>query len=325
MGRSALELRKDVWQPSLATSDVPEEMLDSLTRSPEKRVAYRVDPYFRHGARHLSIGSVLATTFVVLKPDAIAGRRALTVVNELTRSGFTPLDAWSFTFTPSLIRELWRYQYNVASWPRIEVVDLLLPAGESLLLLLRDERWTPGSLPAACRLAAMKGPADPSKRSPSDLRAILDAPTPQFNFLHTADEPADVVRELAAIEVAYGRRILRDVVPSSTLEHDSVKSLIERLYGRVAAHDLDRQASWCRLAASDNNEVSSLARRALHGDNIDWSALLALFPEGQPPAELLWDALSIATAELPHSLPDPRPVIPTFGADASAWRAGSAP
>jgi nucleoside diphosphate kinase len=301
------------------TTDVPRETLCSLTKSEEKRIAYSVDPYFRHGVRRMPVAAALTTTFVVLKPDAIAGRRAMTVVNELAGRGFSFIDASPFTFTPSLIRELWRYQYNVASWERIEIVDLMLPSSESLLLIVRDEQWEPGGLPAACRLAALKGPADPAKRKPTDLRSALNSPTPQFNFVHTADEPADVVRELAAMEVAFGWRTL-GADTDDVLEQDAVKNLVERLYGRLPAHDLDRNASWRRIAASGSTAASSFALQALNGEEVDCTALFSMLADRKPPAQLLWDVLSIATAELPHSLPEPQPVIPTYGADASAWR-----
>jgi nucleoside diphosphate kinase len=312
------------WPALTATSDVSLEAIEALTRSEEKLTAYRVDPYFRHGMRHVVVDAVLSTTFVILKPDSIAGRRADTVVEYLFDAGFAVLDGWAFTFTPSLIRELWRYQYNVASWHRVDVVDILLPSGESLLLLLHDTRWEQRGLPAACRLAAMKGSADPEKRKPNDLRTILDAPTPQFNFVHTADEPADVVRELAAIEIAHQKRILHDGA-SKTLDKGAVYDLVYQLYERVAAHDLDCDESWARLTLCADEAVKIIARQAVHDNTASWADLIALFPDGKPPGYLLWDVLSIATAELPHSLPDARPVIPTLGADVRAWTGPNVP
>jgi hypothetical protein len=50
MDAAALDLYEYIWPSMVATSDVPPEVLGSLTRSQEKMVAYRVDPYFRHGA-----------------------------------------------------------------------------------------------------------------------------------------------------------------------------------------------------------------------------------------------------------------------------------
>ncbi|HEX5608559.1 MAG TPA: nucleoside-diphosphate kinase [Solirubrobacterales bacterium] len=308
---------------TVATSDVPEDVLQSLTRSGAKMAAYRVDPYFRHGVHRISVETVLSTTFLVLKPDAIAGRRVSKILDALAAADFEPVDAWAFTFTPSLIRELWWYQYNVASLARVELVDLLLPSSESLFLLLRDRRWDPGELPAACRLTALKGPADPRRRRPGDLRAILDAPTRQFNFFHTADEPADVVRELAALEMACGQEILGRPMHLSALARRPVEEIVARLYAGVDEHDLDCEASWRRLAACEDEQVSALARRALEGERGGWGPLLALFRDGGEAGEMLWDVLSIATAELPHNLPDPQPLIPTFGSDAAAWLATS--
>lgn len=302
--------------PAMPTTDVPLTDVEALTGSHEKAAAYRVDPYFRQGMRYTTVDVALATTFVVFKPDAIAGRRVGTVLDVLARNNFTLLEAWPFRFSPALIRELWRYQYNVATWARIEVVDLLLSRSESLFALIRDEQWRPSRDPAACRLAALKGPADPARRRPGHLRTLLNGPTHLFNFIHTADEPADVVREVAAIEIAEGQRILQSVV-APAMPRNVVDVLVAELYGRVVSHDLDAQSSWSRLALEDGS-VGLLARRHLEGETIGWSDLLDTFPSRVPPSELLWDVLAIATAEIPHNLPKSHPVIPTVGSTAVA-------
>lgn len=297
------------------TTDVPVALVEALTQNAEKAVAYSFDPYFRRGIQHVTVEAVLPMTFLVFKPDAIAGRRIGTVLDALSENDFRLIDAWPFRFSPTLIRELWRYQYNVATWARIEVVDLLLCSSASMFALVHDAQWEPGRQPAACRLAALKGPADPARRRPGHLRTLLNGPTHLFNFIHTADEPADVVREIAAIEVSEGQPILQ-FDTSVPLPPSSIDVIVAGLYERVASHDLDAEASWQRLARLKNSPVMSLAHRRLLGEIVDWSQLLELFPNRVPPEHLLWDILAIATAEIPHNLPESCPVIPTVSSTA---------
>lgn len=94
-------------------------------------------------------------TFVVLKPDAVAGRRCELILGILRSKGWHPVAATAVRFDPLLVRELWRYQFNAASAQRIAVVDPLLSSGRSLLILLED-RNRPTWLPASVRLTAAR-------------------------------------------------------------------------------------------------------------------------------------------------------------------------
>jgi hypothetical protein len=271
-------------------------VLAELTRSREKVDHYLVDPYFRAGLRRADLAAIPSVTFVVLKPDAVAGRRLEPALEALRENDFTVAGAWTFRFTPLLTREVWRYQFNIASWDRAAVVDLLLPSADSLLLVLRDRTWRRGAQPAASRLSALKGSADPARRRPEDLRSRLNGPTTLFNFLHTADEPADVVRELGLLELATGLPIL-----GSLSSEADPSALILRLHEDVPAHDLDRERSWARLAV--HPKFAEVARRR------SWRELMA----EPPPAEVLWDVLSILTAEIDCNVPGLDPLVPTIG------------
>ncbi|WP_019633417.1 nucleoside-diphosphate kinase [Actinomadura atramentaria] len=295
-----------------AFSDTDPDVLARLTRAPDKARLYAVDPYTRLGLRRLPVETALRTTFVVCKPDAVAGRRIRPTLAALTDAGFAVAASFAFRFTPLLTREVWRYQFNIASWDRADVVDLLLPGGDSLLLLLADRRWTDGALPAACRLAAMKGNADPAARGPGALRSLLRGPTTLFNFLHTADEPADVVRELALLETATGLPLL--AAATSDPAPDGPDALIARLEAAQPAHDLDAERSWRRLADRAAEPVAALARRRLAGDrSVGWRDLLAATGP-RPPRDALWDLLSVATAEIECNVPGLAPVLPTVPA-----------
>ncbi|MBT0770050.1 hypothetical protein KIH74_14015 [Kineosporia sp. J2-2] len=293
--------------PDDGLSDVDVAELRTLTRDREKAAQYRIDPHYRRGRQLIEPGDVWNTTFVVLKPDALAGRRVEAALRTVRGNGFTVVAATTLRFTPLLTREVWRYQFNIASRDRADVVDLLLPCADSLLLVLRDTRWCPGSaLPAACRLAALKGPADPAARGPADLRTALRGPTTLFNFLHTADEPADVVRELALFDLVTPRPVTPAVGAGEPLPDQRVEELVSLLYQQVPAHDLDAAASRERLAAIRHPAVR---------EGAGWRALLDALTAGELPADALWDVLSVATAAIECNVPGLRPVIPTVGAE----------
>jgi hypothetical protein len=91
---------------------------------------------------------------------------------------------------------MWRYQLTSATIDRLALNDLIY-VGTGLLLLLRDQR--PGSRPATMRLASLKGSADLAKQKPGTLRDLLAQHNRNFSYIHVADEPADLVRELGLL------------------------------------------------------------------------------------------------------------------------------
>ncbi|MFB7947261.1 nucleoside-diphosphate kinase [Kitasatospora phosalacinea] len=302
-----------------AHSDLDRSFLGGLTRSAEKAEHYRIDPYFRLGAQHVRAEQAHAYTFLVLKPDAVAGRRCEPALDAIRAHGFDLSAVHLVTFTPLLTREIWRYQFNIASWDRADVVDLLLPANASLLVVLKDRLWQPGGLPASCRLASLKGAADPGSRGPNSLRTLLSGPTTLFNFLHTADEPADVVRELALFGLAGGHS---EALPLENGPAEDVelrlREALDGLYTACPSHDLDAGASLRRLGAHRNPAVAAEARAQLDGDGSGgWRALAAAAGTAVP-ADMLWDLLAVATAEIDCNVPGLSPVLPTV--PASLWQ-----
>jgi hypothetical protein len=304
---------------SAAETDVPASFVDALTVSATKSLCYSRDPYFRAGlwAAGGSASGLLARALLVLKPDAVAGRRIPLVLDAVRGAGFAVVGLAPIRFTPLLTRELWRYQFNIASRDRADVVDLLLPACDSLALVLHDERWQPDALPGACRLGETKGGADPHTRTPQDLRSRLRAPTTLFNFMHTADEPADVVREASLIDLACSVSLLEHVVNPAVAEVSDreLRAAVDRIEQQLPAHDLDCTASAGRLLARER--FATLA--APSGGVPSWRSLLDRCPDGRPTSDDLWDVLSIATAQIECNTPGLTPLLPTV--KSAAWRA----
>lgn len=174
-----------------------------LTRMPTKRKIYRRETYFREGLRDAErvLGDRTAEVLrrhalLMVKPDGIAAGKVAAVLDHLAGQGFAVQGARLPVFHGQLWREMWRYQLTSATIDRLALNDLIY-VGAGLMLLLRDER--PGPLPATMRLASLKGSADLSKQKRGTLRDLLGQHNRNFSYIHVADEPADLVRELGLL------------------------------------------------------------------------------------------------------------------------------
>ncbi|MEU5539352.1 nucleoside-diphosphate kinase [Streptomyces sp. NPDC020362] len=299
--------------------------LEALTADPAKREAYRYDTYAREGLRAFAeLTDPLRShdlTFVVLKPDAIAGRRCELILEILREEGWIPAAATTVRFDPLLTRELWRYQFNAASDQRIAVVDHLLGSGPALLVLLHDAE-RPSWKPASVRLTAAKGSADPEAARGQDLRSRIGRVNGLFNFIHTADDPADVIRELQLFSYQTGwdwcRRALAAPGPAAdgwTAEADPAYALLAQVHAEIPAHDLDLPAALGRLA-DGTDQWAELARRYGGREGIErWLATLGRTPLPDGPAR--WDVLTVLTGWIECNEYGVAPILAT--SSPTAW------
>ncbi|MFD8643742.1 nucleoside-diphosphate kinase [Streptomyces zaomyceticus] len=304
------------------------QVLDPLTRDPRKADAYRLDPYLREGlgslARLRDPDVLNRYTFVVLKPDAVAGRRCELILGILRSKGWHPAAATTVRFDPLLVRELWRYQFNAASAQRIAVVDPLLSSGRSLLILLED-RNRPTWLPASVRLTAAKGSAEPSAAHSGDLRTRIGRINGLFNFMHTADEPADLVRELQLFSYQAGwdwcaGPLFGTAAAGTADPRETVMSLLAELEAETPAHDLDLAACLRRLARRPGPWGACARDRPEPGHVDDWLGRLRRTP--LPDGSARWDVLTVLTSWIDCNEEGVQPILATGTSD--AWRTGPA-
>jgi nucleoside diphosphate kinase len=282
--------------------------LRALCRAGPKRDLLAVDPYVREAWLH--DGELRDThwlwrhTFVALKPDAIAGRRASRILAAVAALGLRAVTATTVRFHPVLVREIWRYQFNAASAHRIAVVDHLLGAGPTVLVLLRDEAR--GELPVSVRLTAAKGPAEPSRAAGTDLRTRVGRVNGLLNFIHTADEPIDVARELMLFSYTVGTRWLRG-------GPERLDEALAWAAAAIPAHDLDVTASLARLAAGRDG-WAGLARDSAAPEHVGaWIDRVRESP--LPGGGRSWDVLTVITSWMSCNEPGIAPVVPTTSPD----------
>jgi len=132
------------------------------------------------------------------------------------------------------IHALWRYQWNMATPQRRALQEQIMTCFDSLVIVVRMAR--PIRVPTTVYLTDLKGPSLPADRKPEHLRTLLDSSNAILNFVHTADEPADVIRELGiyldtAQRAACLRALLGRAEPADArtmlgeLEHDHAQAL----------------------------------------------------------------------------------------------------
>lgn len=260
-----------------------------LTKSPTKARAYSVDPYFREGWETLGecVGSIeqrrrfaWSKVPVCLRPDAIAAGRGDVLLARLADEGLRPVAAREVRFDRWLVREVWRYQLNVATPERIAMMDLILVGRPGLLVLFDGGAEMPET-PRCVALRAVKGPSAPSRRTPSQLRATLsEGRASVFTLIHTPDEPIDVVRDLA---VFLDEGQVRDLVTAgeSATDADGVLRMLAALRERVGAHDLSLRTATAALGETacvrgrDERLPEYVARLASLGSTSPWDALVA--------------------------------------------------
>jgi hypothetical protein len=143
-----------------------------------------------------------------------------------------------------VVRSLWYFQWNLATAYRRRIADLFTMTVPALLLVIRKDGT---DRPVSTLLTELKGPTDPGRRRPGELRYELGRFSFLLNLVHTADEPADVIRELGLhLDYATRGEVLRqalDGVDNSAW----ARTLAEQLYAAAPARDLSFEPAAARL------------------------------------------------------------------------------
>jgi hypothetical protein len=293
---------------------------DGMSSSEKKTVLYRVDTYFREALEELQDkwnGQILQKLFpvasIVFKPDAIVSRKILPSLDYLARHGFVPLGFKAFRYNRHIIREDWRYQFNVASRARIAVVDVLLSATDSLFVLLHDK--TSAHISAAMRLKQLKGPCEPTRRVPGQLRYELGVRNTLLNYIHTADDPADIVRSFGVYFSSDTRSELHSAIDESADVTKALEDYVKRMYGIFAEQDIDFERCMARveeaISTSRRGDVDYLMARCRdlrdrRGN--DWQTFFQQLSESGVEVSL-WDFIVSATELTDCNMPDTEPLI----------------
>ncbi len=317
------------------------EVLLRLSRVADKRARYCEEVLFREAWCELSelagveaIELLLAHALVLFKPDAFAAGAAGRALTALAEQEFTPVAAHVVHLDRLTTRWLWLYRFNVASVERVWLHDLINTAGPSLVVVLRDERAMAGDpLPGCVRLTDHKGPSRMERRRPDQLRSRLGVADRLLNYMHTSDEPADLLRELSILLDRQGRgEILQQMIAGED-RHKPVAALIESMEAQAKYHPLERDfalASICARArehAADTpadagrwQEISRMAEGAQRGVDGGLRSLWSLLKEVAAEIDR-WDLVVVGSAAIEYD--EPGVTRQSLGdAPPSLWLAG---
>ncbi|AHH20694.1 putative nucleoside diphosphate kinase [Nocardia nova SH22a] len=228
------------------------ELLSAATPLADKAARYAEDTYVQETVDQLDAAGVDPAEFardhtlLLLKPDAIVARAVEPTVEWLRDNGFRVVSARICPVDRHLVRALWYFAWNIASPERRRLADLLVGISDALVLVVTAD---PAALPVPVRLTAAKGPTDPRKRQPGELRYLLGRHSYLLNLVHSPDDPADVLREFAIyFDIGAREEILRAITAGADRADDAIAHAAE-LYSRTPARDFARAAAVSRLLA----------------------------------------------------------------------------
>ncbi|KUL39701.1 nucleoside-diphosphate kinase [Streptomyces regalis] len=327
--------------PPARDSRMPgEELWPALTVSATKTELFAEDLYFREcwsdaldviGASDGSgSAEAAATTAAELAPlgllsfkcDGMAARRADRTLRYLADQGFSIIGSARIRHNRHSMRELWRYNWHVYTTDRLALMTLMHSVTDSLLLIVRDDRYDP-AVPGSVRLADLKGSADPEARGPEHLRTVLDPPNKIINFVHVADEPADIVREVGIFLDRTERRALLTEVRQADATTATRRAFEEvaRLEATFPSNDFDLDAALKRVGAATAPESLARIRSAVAtGTRLTWDELCSLLDPAAPDVDT-WDFVRIATEVLDADRPASADLLPP--SSAAQWRAAA--
>lgn len=296
----------------MSCDDRPLDVLARLTALAEKAEHYAAEVWFREAwADVVELAGEGVQPFVhelgaiVFKPDAVVCDVIGPALDYLAARGFTPLVAHPVRLDRHVTRWLWLYRFNVASVERVRVHDLVHEAGDSFLVLLRDERAGGRPIPGTVRLTAAKGSSRPERRTGDQLRAHLRNDDRILNFLHTSDEPADLVRELGILlDRPARRRVLTHVLDRApfTLPANARHSADGPRELKLASALARLQTTFGRSdASSDDEPIARLARAAAAGAEGSLRELWSVL-DGHPHVDR-WDAVVVGVHAIEYDEP----------------------
>lgn len=229
-----------------------------LTFNAKKQTLYTADPAYRAGlaSTRQVFGNVAEITrfgLALLRPDAFYFRKADRILDILRRNDFYPVAMRRISISHTQVFELWRYQLNKATDERLWLGCEILGCESSLLLLLRSQG--DHRLPAAVRLWALKGAFDAEAEAGASLRDALCVQHRLFGFLHAADEPIDVIRELGILLPHRERTRLLIEAGSSADATAAASSAIAELYGLLPG------GNWMSLQEAISSLCASWERK----------------------------------------------------------------
>lgn len=225
--------------------------------------------------------NLLRHTILGIRPDGLVFDKADTVLRYVRDMGFTPIFACPMDIQAEQVLWIWRYQLNAASLERHALFVEMHRGLKSLFIILRDDAYRAGALPASVRLWELKGGSTAKQRSGRTLRDLLKSPNSLLTYIHAADEPIDVVREIGFL--IRDDSLRTSVFNAMCSQHIAHQTVADAISGFLGISELQRRQEDCVGATS---RLLNECYRQMMASRLD---------EGQRGA--LFEAINILKAE----------------------------
>ena len=226
----------------------------------------------------------------------------------LAEFGVRPVSAFLFLFDRLKIRDIWRYELNIATYDRYPAVDALLCRYHSLFVLVEWERNHPRASDLPSFVTGIKGPSQLERRRPHHLRSRIDARDGMLNHIHTPDEPIDIIREIGVLfDKPVRQELLTYIRRPHSNEACDLSTKIEQFYASVPEHDLTRAAVRQRFGdLCSDDEFEQLARTGADAESFE--AFSELLKHRSLPASY-WDAITLFLTKRKCSVDNCIPIL----------------
>ncbi|MGC1498094.1 MAG: hypothetical protein WA790_19975 [Sulfitobacter sp.] len=234
------------------------------------------------------------TALMMFKPDAIVGRRGQKILAFCKEHGFRVKNSELVELNRHSMREIWRYDWQSFPIERLSFSTLWYTVSKTVVILFeQDDSF---SQPASERLNDLKGgPRYPEQTS--SLRSTLNPPNVLLNFVHVADHPIDVVREIGILFDEFSRGTFIEGRGSAS-QHDAAAKLdehINTLEAMYPAHDLSFENSLTRLEHAgliEHQKAENLREMKNRQLNISLTEMHATLDMANVPALHTWDVIA---------------------------------
>jgi hypothetical protein len=238
---------------------------DYLSVLDDKRAHYAEDSYFRQGWQDVARAwpenpawQVQRFATMLIRPEAIYTRRAQACLDAAVAHGFRLAAFAPMVLSRHIAFDLWRFQHNAGTLDRLAVTELVFDARPAIFLLLADT--SSSVLPAAARLSSVKGANNPTELVDGTIRAAAGSAQRLLPMVHTADEPADVVRELGLLFSGRDRRALLPALASGVDRYPQFEASCRGWLEGWPKRSLDPLAALARVEAALPSGAGQLGR-----------------------------------------------------------------
>lgn len=234
---------------------------EQLSKDQLKIDLYSLDPYFRRSWMdceklfpNTDINILNNFCSILLKPEVFVTGKAEVVLDLLESSGFIPIYAQEITFSEFVQSELWRFQINAYPKERLEFIEWLASNGRAFYLILKDENIDTDTLNSACtRLTKLKGTTFDLGRNTNTFRSKLNHEVSYINYIHTADDALELIRELGIVFNSNTRKIIFEKLPQRTIAYSDIRSMVSEIQSETDCFDLSLNQIYKKLEESSES------------------------------------------------------------------------